>query len=196
VAWLCPVKLLDDQAGELKSGNNNIGRETREKWWGGFRETPGARVSYGDSGTASRFFYVAKVSPWEAHAGVSHLYWRSDPTSPTGYAPTDAATWAALPPRERGRGNIHVTRKPARLTEYIAGLTMPPAHVKPRVIVPFFGSGGDGLGVMLAAKRLGIEAEIVGIEQEGQYCQIATGRMGWWAQFQSYDEAKLAWKTR
>lgn len=193
--WRCPVRLLDDQAGELKSGNNNICRESREKGWSGWSDklVGQARVSYGDSGTASRFFYVGKVARWEAHAGVKHLYWRNDSDSTTGYSPVDAETWANLSHTDRGRGNIHVTRKPARLTEYLAGLIIPPNN--PRILIPFFGSGGDGIGTMLAAKRLRVAAEIVGIERETQYCHIAEERMRWWAQFSNYDDAKKHWKN-
>jgi hypothetical protein len=75
--WLCPVKLLDEQAGQLKSGRNNVRHGDRDKGWSGFQETLPAgtqRVAYGDAGPASRFFYAAKVSPGEANAGCEDLY--------------------------------------------------------------------------------------------------------------------------
>jgi len=183
--WHCPVKLLDEQAGPLKSGSNNVRHGDRNKGWSGFQETMPAgseRVSYGDTGPASRFFYAAKVSPREAHAGCDDLYWRSDPDSPTGYRPIDRAEWETLPERERKQGNIHPTRKPIRLIEYLARLILPPGPVKPRVCIPFSGSGSEGVGVLLAAKSLGINVEITGIENEATYCAIAEKRLQWWAQ--------------
>ncbi|MCG3212606.1 MAG: hypothetical protein FOGNACKC_06276 [Anaerolineae bacterium] len=192
VEWLCPVRLLDEQAGQLRSGANNVRRGDRDKGWSGFEDhlVGSRRVAYGDSGAASRFFYAAKVSPWEAGAGCEELYWRSDPESPTGYRLCDKAEWETLPPRKRNRGNIHPTRKPIRLIAYLARILLAPRHVKSRVCIPFFGSGSEGAGVLLAAKSLGVEVEISGIENEAEYCLIGEKRLSFWAQVDNYETAR------
>ncbi len=195
IAWRCPVRMLDAQVGPLKSGANNV-HGGSEKGYSGWKDQTGRRqIAYGDEGSASRFFYVSKVSPWEGNAGVMDMYWQKDSRSPTGFRSVDRATWETLPEGGRRRGNMHPTKKPVRLiSEYIAPLILPPRHIKPRVFVPFFGSGSEGVGVMMAAKALGVEVEIVGVENEVDYCVIGEGRMRWWGRFDGYEEARKAWR--
>lgn len=76
----CAVAILDDQSGELQSGkapvtgfvrNSDKHRNTYGKFKGN-REEPTAL--HGDSGGASRFFYVAKPSPTERHTGGTNTH--------------------------------------------------------------------------------------------------------------------------
>jgi site-specific DNA-methyltransferase (adenine-specific) len=67
----CPVKALDEQSGTLKSGS--MGIVTRKRPASGILGTMPAQTKnevVGDSGTASRFFYVAKPSTRERSAGL------------------------------------------------------------------------------------------------------------------------------
>jgi site-specific DNA-methyltransferase (adenine-specific) len=72
--------------------------------------------------------------------------------------------------RERGEGNAHPTVKPIDLMRYLARLIMPPRPV--RILVPFAGSGSEMIGCMLAGWP-----EVIGIEREAEYVQIARARL-------------------
>jgi site-specific DNA-methyltransferase (adenine-specific) len=75
---------------------------------------------------------------------------------------------------ERGTGNNHPTVKPSDLCRYLAKLILPPERETPRrIIVPFSGSGSEMLGALIAGWD-----EIVGIEREEKYIEIAKGRLG------------------
>jgi DNA modification methylase len=190
----CPVRQLDEQTGELRSGDDNVCRSPRNKGWSNFEDhlVGQRRVAYGDNGGASRFFYVAKVAPWEAHAGVRDFYWRRDAASPTGFARVDGDTWRVLPKRGRGRGNIHPTKKPIELVTWLARLLcMPPrpGGEPRRLLVPFCGTGAEVIGGAFA----GFDA-VEGIEMLEDYAGLARARARWWTQFGGYDQARQAWK--
>lgn len=72
--------------------------------------------------------------------------------------------------RERGEGNVHPTVKPIALTEYLAKLIRPTSE-RPRMLVPFSGSGSE----MIGAIRAGWET--IGIEQSEEYAAIARKRI-------------------
>jgi len=91
--------------------------------------------------------------------------------------------------KERNAGcedllNDHPTIKPLALCCYLAKLLLPPASVSPRrLLVPFSGSGSEMIG--------GVQAgwdEVVGIEQNPHYCEIANRRIEYWRMAsQNYD---------
>ena len=68
----CPVRLLDGQSGELQSGKMKAGttRHTRQGSALGMMPAKTKANTIGDSGGASRFFYVAKASTKERSAGL------------------------------------------------------------------------------------------------------------------------------
>jgi len=81
----CPVRLLDEQSGQLKSGTGAkkwksaagyqgpaYGKESRSEG------TP--NLEYGDSGGASRFFYTPKASRSERNAGLPEGIENNHPT--------------------------------------------------------------------------------------------------------------------
>jgi site-specific DNA-methyltransferase (adenine-specific) len=83
--------------------------------------------------------------------------------------------------RERNVGcedlpNDHPTVKPLALTRWLAALLLPPPSVGPRrLLVPFLGSGSEMIGAMQAGWD-----EIVGVEQDAHYCEIAKRRLEYW----------------
>jgi len=90
----CPVRLLDEQSGNLKSGKDNI--RTKEGFFvehGGLGKAGDVQVSSGDSGGASRFFYCAKASRSERNVGL-----------------------------DEENKNVHPTVKPIKLFEYLIKL--------------------------------------------------------------------------
>jgi site-specific DNA-methyltransferase (adenine-specific) len=126
--------------------------------WEAFKGTS----SGGDSGSAARFFYCAKVSPSERNAGLSDLpdkEWKGD--------------GAAIPQRgERPFNpskNNHPTVKPIALMRYLCRLITPPGG---SVLDPWMGSGSTGV----ACKEEGFR--FIGMEQDEGYYTIARARCG------------------
>jgi hypothetical protein len=77
--------------------------------------------------------------------------------------------------KERG-DNSHPCVKPIKLTHYLATLLLPPASVAPRrLLVPFSGSGSEIIGAVEAGWD-----QIVGVEQDADYCCIAEKRLRAW----------------
>ena len=72
--------------------------------------------------------------------------------------------------------NDHPCVKPLALCRHLASLLLPPASVSPRrLFVPFLGSGSE----MIGAEQAGWD-EIVGVEQNAHYCEIANRRIKYW----------------
>lgn len=85
-------------------------------------------------------------------------------------------------PIEVGRGemvrNHHPTVKPIALTRWLATLLLPPPIDRPRrILVLYCGSGSEMIGAM----RAGWD-EIVGVEREADYCEIARARLARWSE--------------
>jgi site-specific DNA-methyltransferase (adenine-specific) len=80
-----------------------------------------------------------------------------------------------------GRGemvhNHHPCLKPIALARWLATLLLPPPLNRPRrILVPFSGSGSE----MIGAIRAGFE-EVIGVERERDYCDIASARLERWS---------------
>jgi hypothetical protein len=72
--------------------------------------------------------------------------------------------------------NPHPTVKPLKLTQWLATLLLPPAAYAPRrLLIPFAGTASEGIGAMLAGWE-----EIVMIEQDHGYVDIAKARVDYW----------------
>ncbi|MCA8242853.1 DNA-methyltransferase [Burkholderia sp. AU32262] len=118
-----------------------------------------AMISYGDSGSAARFFYCAKASRTDRNEGLD------DPGSQFKHGSTlrDAENLGA----ER-KGNHHPTVKPTELMAYLCRLVTPPGGV---VLDPFMGSGSTGK----ACAREGFG--FVGIDDQPAHVEIARARV-------------------
>jgi site-specific DNA-methyltransferase (adenine-specific) len=85
---------------------------------------------------------------------------------------------AKASPAERNSGltdlkNTHPCVKPLSLIGYIAKLILPPASVpNRRILVPFSGSGSEMIGCLAAGWD-----EIVGVEMDAHFCEIARQRL-------------------
>jgi DNA modification methylase len=76
------------------------------------------------------------------------------------------------------RRNGHPTQKPLTLVQWLATLLLPPAAYAPRrLLIPFSGTASEGIGAMLAGWE-----EIVMIEQDQSYVDIARQRVAYWQQ--------------
>ena len=96
----CPVRMLDEQTGTLTSGpesqhghRRNADPEARRTTYGGFQGQRATGVLYGDSGGASRFFFVARTHTIEGcEPAITAAESSSLDGAPPGSVPGDAAT--------------------------------------------------------------------------------------------------------
>jgi hypothetical protein len=157
----CPVRRLDEQSGELTSGDVRPGyaRGNDGGYHGNFGHIP--LTGFGDSGGASRFFYTAKASRSEREAGLHGRDARNV---------NDGRKTSIDNPYQRGdtqRLNTHATVKPVDLMRWLARLVCRKGGT---VLDPFCGSGTTGV----ASKLEGMN--FVGIDLEAEHVEIARKR--------------------
>ncbi len=155
--------LLDEQSGELVSGKP-CGIRGADSY--GFTTHEGSSLTgFGDSGGASRFYYVAKPGREERDYGTDSLIARQrDDSRKDGNPGGDN-------PRNRGvqkRGNFHPTVKPIELMRWLVRLVTPPGGI---VLDPFMGSGTTGMACRYELRPF------VGIEREAEYVALAEARI-------------------
>jgi site-specific DNA-methyltransferase (adenine-specific) len=170
----CPIKILDEQSGELKSGNLSGKEYTEGKRTNVVYGKLGAyefNPRKGDTGGASRFFYVAKASKSERNFGLKGFEekqsvgggggigeYLEDVNSPSGKYGSEKAP----------SKNHHPTVKPVKLMQYLVRMITPPNGT---VLDPFAGSGTTGV----ACKIDGFN--FVGLELSEEYGEIARARI-------------------
>lgn len=167
----CPIKIMDEQSGISKSTGGRIGNKNGAYSGigasGYTTEYKKGDARLGDTGGASRFFYVAKASKSERNKGLEGFEEKESKKFDGGEF-NSASTNA----NERTNKNFHPTVKPVKLMQYLVRLVTPPNGI---VLDPFCGSGTTGI----ACKLEGFE--FVGIEQDPEYSKIAEARIQNWA---------------
>jgi site-specific DNA-methyltransferase (adenine-specific) len=166
----CPIKILDGQSGELKSGKmtSNHKRTTdgsKIGIYGKFDVNYPLAETYGDKGGASRFFYIAKASKSERNKGLEGFEEGQTKGGGGTYNEEAGAKYGSIKAKAQ---NFHPTVKPIKLMQYLVRLVTPPNGI---VLDPFCGSGTTGI----ACKLEGFE--FVGMEQDLEYSKIAQARI-------------------
>lgn len=113
----------------------------------------------------SRFFYTAKASPGERSAGLNCKPQKIN----------DGRKKEVDNAFQRGKTekrNIHPTVKPIEIMRYLCRLITPPNGL---ILEPFLGSGTTAI----AAEKEGFN--IIGIEREKEYYDIAQARIKYWS---------------
>ena len=161
----CAVKMLDEQAGPLKSGDLTGQPRTENMIYGSAARTLGKPRYYkGDSGSASRFFYTAKSSRSEREAGLKgHI-----PCVKCGGLDTDFHL-DDKGDKVKCVRNDHPTVKPQAILDYLCKLTMTPTG---GVVLDMFGGTGT---TALACENIGRKCIL--IEKEKKSCDIAVARL-------------------
>jgi len=178
----CPVRLLDEQAGERKGHTSYRGLQPSGQHAGRAGAPPHLKEGtntirgYADTGGASRFFqtfppevprfvFQSKPSRAERERGLAGM-----PTSKTLIGaerhkinPTTGREVVDIP-----RANHHPTVKSIALMRHLLTLVVPPGGT---VLDCFAGSGST----LVAAVELGMDW--IGIEQDGGYHAIAAARV-------------------
>jgi site-specific DNA-methyltransferase (adenine-specific) len=118
----------------------------------------------------SRFIFCRKVSDHERNAGLEGLPLRQSDhrlKSIMGYFTEKGS---------RAQENHHFAVKPLALCRHLATLILPPERDTPRkLIVPYAGTGSE----MIGSAQVGWE-EVLGIELDSEYIEIAKGRIAHW----------------
>ena len=122
-------------------------------------------ATYGDSGSASRFFYCAKSSKEERNRGCEDL---EEKIGENGNKLTDQDYRRGDEKPTTSRKNFHPTVKPLSLMQYLVKLV---SREKAVVLDPFMGSGTTGMACV------NLNREFIGIERELDYFNIATKRI-------------------
>jgi DNA modification methylase len=165
------AELLDEQSGTTKSPStykrnaDGFGQTSY-----GLGEAAGKEsLNYGDSGGASRFFYVAKASKRDRNEGLEGL----PQTSAADMVDREEDSAGMNSPRAgagrtSGAKNFHPTVKPTELMKYLIKLVTPPNGT---VLDPFTGSGSTGKAALLEG------FSFIGIEMTEDYVPIIEGRL-------------------
>lgn len=153
-----------------KRGQRTVGegwatRKGDANSWRGTDET----VGYGDTGSAARFFYVAKASKADRDEGCEGLEERDASIGdrrPSGSMSQRIHADTGRP--DTISRNHHPTVKPTDLMRYLCRLVTQPGGV---VLDPFVGSGSTGKAARLEGFAF------VGIDREAEYLEIARRRI-------------------
>jgi len=113
----------------------------------------------------SRFFYTAKASPSERSAGLN-----CKPQKINEGRKKEIDN--AFQREKTEKRNIHPTVKPIEIMRYLCRLITPPNGL---ILEPFLGSGTTAI----AAEKEGFD--IIGIEREKEYYDIAQARIKYWS---------------
>jgi site-specific DNA-methyltransferase (adenine-specific) len=121
---------------------------------------------FGDSGSASRFFYCAKASKSERNKGCEELEEKQ-----YSHDGREKEIENAFQRNKSVATNNHPTVKPISLMQYLVRLVTPKGGT---VLDPFMGSGTTGIGAKLEG------FDFIGIEREAEYIKIAEARINAW----------------
>jgi hypothetical protein len=202
----CAAAALGEQSGERGGGKFTIAARQRKASWRkleGRDDLPSddglAIDNYGDTGTAARFFqqcdwalevqeaieaaepfsYNAKASRRERDAGLEGMPLQATQCA-VGMDKVTVKNWGdpeqKVYDRHTVAHNVHPTVKPIALARYLATLLLPPAEYAPRrILVPFSGVASECIGAHLAGWE-----DVLGIEAEAEYCDLARARIAHW----------------
>lgn len=163
------------KAGILRSGDNCI--RQKEGYFfehGGLGKKGDIQITYGDVGSASRFFYCAKASKEEREMGLEGMppakenLQGLDTRGRTLEREDGSKTLVERWQPDRTRVNNHPTVKPIDLIKYLVKLV---TKEKQLVLDPFIGSGTTALACMVTNRNF------IGFEISQEYCDIAQRRI-------------------
>ncbi len=192
----CPIKILDEQSGELKSGkmtanHNRTTNGSPNGIYGKFDVNHPLAETYGDKGGASRFFYVAKASQWERNFGLEGFEEKQTTGGGGGgignYLEDINSASGKYGSEKAPSKNIHPTVKPIKLMQYLVRMITPPNGI---VLDPFAGSGTTGI----ACKIDGFN--FVGLELSEEYTEIANSRIESFKEEKVFIDETIIYKTR
>lgn len=140
----CPIRMLDEQSGELKSGDIKPYLIKNEGVTGWMKGKIHINSFKGDKGGASRFFYCGKAYKTERNAGCEGLFWKKKDKIIQKLI--SKSEYHKLPEDKRAKGNPIATLKPINIIRYLTRLITPPNGI---ILDPFAGSGTTGIASII-----------------------------------------------
>lgn len=140
--------------------------------------------NYGDSGSASRYFYCAKASKKDRDEGLDSF--ETKRTSELQGGRKEGSAGSIMQNANGGsrvnpyagtgtpKKNIHPTVKPTELMQYLVRLVTPENGI---ILDPFNGSGSTGKAVMYENKERNKNYKYIGIELTEEYLPISKARI-------------------
>jgi len=125
-------------------------------------------TGYGDSGSASRFFYCAKASKSERNRGLEGFEEKKRIDYGGFHSEKGLIENNRNPESRKPSANNHPTVKPIALMRYLCRLITPKGGT---ILDPFMGSGSTGIGAKLE------NFNFIGIELDEDYFNIAKSRI-------------------
>jgi len=147
-------------SGKMSSKHTRHTDESPHGIYGKFDINHPLGETYGDAGSAARFFYCAKASKAERNMGLDDF----ETKKAGGMSGRNDGSMGSITYNK----NHHPTVKPIKLMEYLVRLVTPKEGI---VLEPFAGSGTT----LIACKQQGFN--YIGIEREQEYCNIAEARL-------------------
>ena len=142
--------------------------------------------SYGDNGSASRYFYCAKASKKDRDEGLDSFEEKQVGSLAGG--DNQKETLDDVSSRFRTiKKNIHPTVKPVELMQYLVRLVSPKGT---KVLDCFMGSGSTGKACMFENRERNANYHFIGIEMTDEYLPIAKTRIDYAKYKYKYDEIK------
>jgi DNA modification methylase len=166
------AELLDEQSGTSNSPATYVRKADGfgQSSYGIGEGAGKTSLNFGDTGGASRFFYVAKASKRDRNEGLDELPERVKPYGNRDEVPEEGDREGSVNDKftTQPAKNFHPTVKPTTLMEYLIKLVTPPGGV---VLDPFTGSGSTGKAAILQG------FDFIGIEMTEEYLRIIEGRL-------------------
>jgi len=141
---------------------------------------------YGDSGSASRYFYCAKASKKDRDEGLDEFEEKRVGSLAGGDNQKEVLDDVSSRFRVIKK-NIHPTVKPTSLMQYLVRLVTPNGGT---ILDPFNGSGSTGKAVMYENKEKNKNYKYIGIELTEEYLPIAKARIEYVCNLEEEKESK------
>ena len=156
--------------------------------YGSITKKNGELIGYGDSGSASRYFYCAKASKKDRDEGLEEFNEKSTSELQGGRKENSKGSVMLDDEYHKGRKNpvnpyagagtqkrnIHPTVKPTELMQYLVRLVTPNGGT---ILDPFNGSGSTGKAAMYENRERNKDYKYIGIELTEEYLPIAKARI-------------------
>ena len=149
-------------------GSSNPRKNTNGNVYGDYKTVTTQNDAWGDSGSASRYFYCAKASKKDRDIGLKHF--EKQKVNDGRQKEVDNAFQRG----ETLRKNIHPTVKPCELMQYLVRLVSPKGST---ILDCFNGSGSTGKAVMYENIERDANYKYIGIELTEEYLPIAKARI-------------------
>ena len=174
------------KSGTMKAGQKRKVSKGKGGYHNNFPDEATENDTYGDDGSAARFFYCAKASKAERNKGCEGMEakeLRHGDGRGGSHEVFNTKSDNRPTPTNPKRTNHHPTVKPISLMRYLCRLTRMPEGGT--VLDPFMGSGSTGVACKMENR------DFIGIDLSPEYCEIAKNRIEAWEPEVDEDDGQM-----